>query len=181
MIGNDIVALSDRKTDPRFLERVFTKEEQQMILDHSEPSMALWILWAIKEAAFKALYKVDPNIRFTYKAFVVKENPWRCCYKDRVVYASVSVTSNYVHAISYLSQEDLPVIFTEIGFSESEQTESQAVRLLAQKMLEKMGYPRAEILNRPPQVYQNGKRVEELDISLSHDQQYLAVTIGLLR
>ena len=61
-LGNDIVDLVDRRHagkagDQRFLERVFTLEEQRTIRASQDPDHTLWILWASKEAAFKTISK----------------------------------------------------------------------------------------------------------------------------
>ncbi|WP_168194554.1 4'-phosphopantetheinyl transferase family protein [Antarcticibacterium arcticum] len=59
MIGNDIVdlRLAAVESDPmrqRFLDKVFTKREQAVIFNASKPLKQLWLLWTMKEAAYKA-------------------------------------------------------------------------------------------------------------------------------
>jgi hypothetical protein len=61
-LGNDIVDLADprhtgKAGDERFLQRVFSEEEQEDIRSSENPDRALWIRWAGKEAAFKTISK----------------------------------------------------------------------------------------------------------------------------
>lgn len=48
-----------KSEDARFIERVFTPGEAGLIFSAPEPDRALWSIWACKEAAFKALSKVE--------------------------------------------------------------------------------------------------------------------------
>ncbi|MBK5193381.1 MAG: 4-phosphopantetheinyl transferase family protein [Flavobacteriaceae bacterium] len=59
MIGNDIVdfntaALQSNWQRRGFLEKLFTKNEQSLILNSEFPERRLWLLWAMKEATYKA-------------------------------------------------------------------------------------------------------------------------------
>lgn len=66
-VGNDIVDLTDpanqgKSRDTRFLNRVFTGDEQRLIKGAARPDAVLWALWAAKEAAYKVVSKVYPAI-----------------------------------------------------------------------------------------------------------------------
>jgi phosphopantetheinyl transferase (holo-ACP synthase) len=56
--GNDIVHLlgekcANRYQDTRFLDKVFSSAEQEMILRCNAPNLMLWLCWSVKEAAYK--------------------------------------------------------------------------------------------------------------------------------
>jgi len=79
-LGNDIVNLSIERSklkhlDQRFLNRVFTTNEQN-IIQHakstSNKSKIFWAIWAAKEAAFKAYKKHHPKLIFSHRKFDVK-------------------------------------------------------------------------------------------------------------
>lgn len=58
MIGNDIVDLKQAAKDsnwqrPRFLDKVFTTKEQQLIFSAKNQHQLVWLLWSMKEAAYK--------------------------------------------------------------------------------------------------------------------------------
>jgi phosphopantetheinyl transferase (holo-ACP synthase) len=58
MIGNDIVDLSvasgtTRWNNQRFIEKVFTNNEQELIWESNDPFRTIWTLWSMKESAYK--------------------------------------------------------------------------------------------------------------------------------
>lgn len=58
MIGNDIVDLKQARQEsnwrrPRYLEKIFTREEQQLITAAEDADTMVWLLWSCKEAAYK--------------------------------------------------------------------------------------------------------------------------------
>ncbi|GAB2594757.1 4'-phosphopantetheinyl transferase family protein [Spirosoma areae] len=59
MIGNDIVDLAQAKQDsnwrrPGFLDKLFTVHEQQLIRSNTtNPDRMVWLLWSMKESAYK--------------------------------------------------------------------------------------------------------------------------------
>ncbi|WDF65884.1 4'-phosphopantetheinyl transferase superfamily protein [Flavobacterium sp. KACC 22763] len=67
MIGNDIIDLAQSRVESRwqrkgFIEKLFTKEEQQYIKDSEKPEIMVWLLWSMKEAAYK-IYNRQTKIR----------------------------------------------------------------------------------------------------------------------
>lgn len=67
MIGNDIVDLALARKESkwqrdRFLDKIFTKNEQQLILNDANPEIMVWNLWSRKEAAYK-IYNRETGIR----------------------------------------------------------------------------------------------------------------------
>ncbi len=76
-VGNDVVDLSnprvvDKHGDLRFLNRVFTPDEREVIKESVDPPLDLWGMWAAKEAAFKIVAKWSPTPPpFEHKAFAV--------------------------------------------------------------------------------------------------------------
>ncbi|RNL55493.1 4'-phosphopantetheinyl transferase family protein [Pedobacter jejuensis] len=58
MLGNDIVDLTLAKVQSNwkrkgFLEKIFTYDEQLCILKSKNPYLKVWLLWSMKEAAYK--------------------------------------------------------------------------------------------------------------------------------
>ena len=76
-VGNDVVDLTDprtlgRESDRRFLQRVFSPAEREIVASSSFPEREVWCLWAAKEAAYKVVSKVlgTPPV-FAHAAFGV--------------------------------------------------------------------------------------------------------------
>ncbi|MEX2571691.1 MAG: 4'-phosphopantetheinyl transferase superfamily protein [Gemmatimonadota bacterium] len=75
-IGNDLVDLrapeiAGKAEDERFTRRVLSDSEARCLLETAEPDLALWMIWAAKEAAFKAARKVVGEIPFAHRSFQV--------------------------------------------------------------------------------------------------------------
>lgn len=67
MIGNDIVDLALARKESnwkrnRFLDKIYTKNEQKMIFNSADPEIMVWNLWSRKEATYK-IYNRQTNIR----------------------------------------------------------------------------------------------------------------------
>ena len=59
MIGNDIVDLNEASKQSNwrrkgFLDKVFSPTEQKLLEEASDRNTAVWLLWSMKEAAYKA-------------------------------------------------------------------------------------------------------------------------------
>lgn len=58
MIGNDVVDILQARLDsnwrrPGLLQKIFTDDEQQCIIGSDDPEILIWLLWSMKEAAYK--------------------------------------------------------------------------------------------------------------------------------
>ena len=72
MIGNDIVDLKQAAKDsnwkrPRFLDKIFTQKEQSIILSSENNDQMIWLLWGMKEAAYKAYVRQFKHVFFNPK------------------------------------------------------------------------------------------------------------------
>ena len=58
MIGIDLVDLQQARQDSNwqrkgYLNKVFTSDEQELIYTYQDPNLMVWLLWSMKEAAYK--------------------------------------------------------------------------------------------------------------------------------
>ena len=77
MVGNDVVDLRDPDTDPSTLHpgfdtRVFCRSELESLELSRNPVCQRWSLWAAKEAAYKLVRKLRPQVVFSPSRFVVE-------------------------------------------------------------------------------------------------------------
>ena len=75
-IGDDVVDLGDAETGegaqhPHFDARVFAPCELEQMAAAKDPRHRRWVLWAAKEAAYKAARQMDPRVVFAPRRFVV--------------------------------------------------------------------------------------------------------------
>jgi phosphopantetheinyl transferase (holo-ACP synthase) len=79
--GNDIVSLDavnvTRTKQPRFYSKILSASEKEL---YQLPQFAIipfenfvWLLWSVKEAAFKYLQRLQPGLVFSPTKFIVKE------------------------------------------------------------------------------------------------------------
>ncbi len=108
MIGNDIVDLKYSASNwnrPRFLDKVFTKDEQALIFSSENEHETLWLLWSMKEAAYK-IYVQQFNERFFNPKRLVCElrsNNEGVVIVDKNTYFTKSIlTEDYVYTIARL-------------------------------------------------------------------------------
>lgn len=67
MVGNDVIDLAATRKESNwqrkgFLEKLFTFEEHELIRNHESPETMVWILWSMKEAAYK-VYNRQTKVR----------------------------------------------------------------------------------------------------------------------
>jgi phosphopantetheinyl transferase (holo-ACP synthase) len=166
LVGNDVVDLLGKGNvgkyeDWRFIERVFSSNEQKMIFNHSYPDAMLWALWGGKEAAYKVEKKFSPKVNFVPSAYAVNlyggckhseekrklsksvvyftgtvETPKRC------INIEIMVTSDFINCLGVYGepQGGKPIIWEIDDIYQKQQTgncndESLLVREAARKSL----------------------------------------------
>ncbi|HUH66212.1 MAG TPA: 4'-phosphopantetheinyl transferase superfamily protein, partial [Syntrophales bacterium] len=193
---------TEKSQDTRFVNRVFTRGEQELISRAENRDAMLWAIWAGKEAAYKAVSKNEPAATSVPRSYNVSLNPWEESFpvRDRVLKGSVNtpygdvtieiiITADYVHCIGgteAFDNGDRIVSHVERIDSHSEATprnESAFVRKsLGLRLSEHWNVSPENIEIRrvksfsgmePPVVLVNGKKAA-IDISLSHDGSFAA-------
>lgn len=165
-VGNDIVDLTQstakkKSRNIRFLNRVFTPDEQDFILSSSAafPELRLWSCWAAKEAAYKAISKACPDIPAISKLFPVSIDPeghedsgtedpkFQGLFFPRVSAGSVLTPAGkccirieyrhtYLHCLAFTHAPDTLSVFHHVHYLSSSfqgeaATDTEAVRLAA--------------------------------------------------
>ena len=122
-VGNDVVDLKDPENigkgrDDRFLGRVFTAGERELIASVLSHDTLLWSLWAAKEAAYKAVSRADPavcSIPHRYRVVLDAEEATRKIGRrtGKVItprgelFLEVAVSEEWVHALAAGTEEVL--------------------------------------------------------------------------
>jgi phosphopantetheinyl transferase (holo-ACP synthase) len=100
MIGNDIVDLDLARKESNwerkgFLDKIFSLEEQHLILNNSNPELMVWNLWSRKEAAYK-IYNRETGIDGYFPRRL------QCHYEDEI-YGTVSIDNFVFYTQSYIT------------------------------------------------------------------------------
>ena len=112
MIGNDIIDLQLARQESRwqrkgFLNKLFTAQEQEMILQAAVPETMVWLLWSCKEASYKIVNRRMPIRFYAPQQFVcltLEYNNTRaagtCWYEGQRHFFSSCLTENSIHTIA---------------------------------------------------------------------------------
>ena len=102
MIGNDIVDLQFAESTnwqrPRFLDKLFTQEEQYYIKTAQNPEQMVWQLWSAKETAYKIYTRLYPSRFYNPLAFKcdLDNNLWRVSFGDFSTNVSIQIEAHYI-------------------------------------------------------------------------------------
>ena len=184
MIGNDIIDLkiarTERKSDnSRFMDKVFTDDEKSLILNAHDPELHLWILWSMKEAAYKAHQRIHDLPR--------KLNPksYECKYSHQEISGEVKIgsseynidvliTSEYIHSTTSRG-ELLQMAFTNRQAS----TFNLLAEFLSRNSINKDEIELFKDLNGIPSIHLKNSS-KKLPFSLSHHGNFTAFAIPLI-
>ncbi|MDZ7615326.1 MAG: 4'-phosphopantetheinyl transferase superfamily protein [Flavobacteriaceae bacterium] len=133
MIGNDIVDLQVAKKESNwqrrgFLDKLFTNEEQELIKFSSDPFQMVWLLWTMKESAYKACLHQNYNRIFSPKS--IKINLISKCKATVIIhntmfYTQSEIKEELIHTIAS-SQKEADIILTDFFKLNNTAYEAQA-------------------------------------------------------
>lgn len=113
MIGNDVIDLSLAKIESNwqrkgFLKKLFSNDEQQLILEASNSFEMVWRLWSMKEAAYK-IFTQQHNMRFfapkKFECKLTQGFKGEVCYRGQQFHTSSIINTQYIFTKAGLSKE----------------------------------------------------------------------------
>lgn len=191
MVGNDVVDLGDRESQPetlhpRFDGRVFTVDELRLIHTRRSSNQMRWMLWACKESAFKLVKRRRPSTVFSPRAFEVEINgsgtAW-AHHHGSTVDIKIARHGGAIHAVAAWNRDEGHRIISGVGKSRA--NPSDAVRELACQHLARVFSCRSaeiEIASGPDRIPKLlvGGRESQRFISLSHHGRFVAFACSLV-
>ena len=180
----------------RFLKKILTDAESEMVQNAENPDKALWLLWSCKETAYKVIKKSHVDTAFLPRRWVVILKKTESVYSEgevkipetEAVYVRLFSDSYHIHCVGAdcLATLDNLICKVEIlpekGNKGNTDPSSFLRKCLARNLADCFNINLSDItINRlkekkelqPPHVYINGTK-SDIDISLSHDGQYVA-------
>ena len=136
MVGNDIIDIQLATSQsnwqrPRYLDKLFTTSEQELIRSSDNATHMVWRLWSMKEAAYKLYTQLNPS-RFynpkAFKCFIVDTSYVR--YKSFRCEVNTQHTKDYIISVARLDNRQ--PLFNVIEFREPSHT---AISLATQKQV----------------------------------------------
>jgi len=192
MLGNDIIDLGDPETrpgalHPRFDARVFTPGERAALACAAHPERLRWKLWAMKEAAYKCLKKLEPATCFSPNRFAVHfegERALRVHCAGRRLRVALWEEGDALHAIATDGSDPEQGVLralTALPAAAEPARASAAVRTLARDAAAAhLRCAPGELAfvseGRAPRLHRRGLPVD-LDLSLAHHGRFLAAAL----
>jgi phosphopantetheinyl transferase (holo-ACP synthase) len=200
-VGNDIVDLREpanagKSRDSRFLKKILTVAEIDFVQNAENHDKALWALWSCKETAYKVIKKKCVDAAFLPRQWTVILQKSESASLDgevkvpdaEVVYVRLFSHFRYVHCVGADHPADLDSLVCKVEVLPEKENEKRiAPSLFARKCLTlsiadffrlklsdiKINRVQDKSELQPPHVYIGGKK-SDIDISLSHDGQFVA-------
>jgi phosphopantetheinyl transferase (holo-ACP synthase) len=190
MIGNDIVDISLALTDSNwqrkgFLNKIFCESEQNIIKNSGYSAKMVWLLWSMKESAYK-IYTKQCAIRFfgpsKFQCNLTSENEGVVEINDYKYVTKSQLNKNYIHTIATL-KKDKKIISNcfKIGKSLYASQHYESYKSLKMLISVQCNLPIQElriIKNKIgiPKLYHNKVQLKT-DFSISHHGNYGAYSI----
>lgn len=190
MIGNDIVDLefakrNSRWQEQRFLDKLFTSEEQDFIRSDDQQFQNIWRLWTMKESVYKITSRAEGKIRFNptdFKCIVLDSNQGQVFYKNQSIATATTTDKNFIQTTACSNPQWISKLFQFSSLDyPTQHSESllQAIKAYAtyKNVVDKSV---AVIKNSTgiPQFYMNGHLQPE-QLSLTHHGYYGAFAISV--
>ncbi len=119
MIGNDIIDLQLAHEESNwqrkdFLDKIFTESEQEMIVSNEIPESMVWILWSMKESAYKIYHRLTGQRAYMPLFFQCSEPKHKSNHlvgkvtsKELLFFTKTFVTKDFIETIAVLERQDL--------------------------------------------------------------------------
>ncbi|WP_052184251.1 4'-phosphopantetheinyl transferase superfamily protein [Psychroserpens sp. Hel_I_66] len=179
MIGNDIVDLKYSPSNwkrPRFLDKVFTKNERSLILSSENEHQTIWLLWSMKEAAYKVHVQQFGERFFNPKRLVcelISEKNGLVKIEDNIYFTTSIITGDYLHTIAKLDKNKTSlssIFYIEIVSHDVQSNALKKALLKSVSKTEQLPIKDLEIkktVNGIPELFYEGYKLT-LSVSLTH-------------
>ena len=187
MIGNDVVDLRDPETyagsiHPRFDERVMAASERAWLAGRLTPDRDRWLLWAAKEAAYKAVRRMNPTHVFSPAELVVvldDEGMGTVTVGETVLDVVVRVIDDAVHAVASLAGTPRAAIVAECLRGSGSDPSAAARRLAIDVVAARAGRTETSVAmrGRLPELQSAGDAA--IPLSLAHHGEVVGFAVRL--
>ena len=197
MIGNDIIDRAQARRASNwqrkgFLDKLFTTEEQRLIQSASAPDAMVWLLWSMKESAYKLVVRETGRRFFSPTKLICQLDIFKSeSIGGRVFYGhpyqtTSSITEQYISTVAYSTNPFQAYTHAVIPF---ERTDYQYQHQLIRETLKQHYAARFSIVESRLQIQKNAVdvptlvindafgRIIERPVSLSHHGNYGAFVI----
>ncbi|TXD49931.1 4'-phosphopantetheinyl transferase superfamily protein [Polaribacter sp. IC073] len=176
-IGNDIVDLNLAETESNwqrkgFLEKQFTKKEQQEICEADTSFLTVWLFWSMKEAAYKC-YTQKVKKRFfaplKFECRLISNNEGVVLYEGNKYHTITSFNSFYIHTIAKETDDEIN-FFLNIDSSETIHSDFKKQLAVQTGILSEEIEKRKSVIGAP--LFYHQQKLLTKSCSISHHGNY---------
>lgn len=190
MIGNDIVDLNVASVESNwqrkgFLNKIFTEEEQRVILNSENSFQSVWLFWSMKESAYKIYIRKHKNRFFAPKKFICKlvSEVKGIVFIDQESYPTSSIIdTKYIFTQATMTNDaNLDNSHFKVKNKSHQDDSKKAYKQLKETVSKKLNIPIIELQLKKdkigiPKLYHNRTPLE-VSFSLSHHGKYGAYSL----
>lgn len=119
MVGNDLVDLEKAALDSNwkrkgYLEKICTLHEQQLIWQAKDPSLLFWVIWTMKESAYKIINRQRGIRSYSPSSLQCSKiviNPKGAAgtvnYQEETFHTTTEIKDHLIHSIAVLHPKEL--------------------------------------------------------------------------
>ena len=187
MVGNDVVDLKLAAQEsnwerPRFLNKLFTITEQKLIQEASNPFETVWLLWSMKESAYKIYMQQGASRIYAplkFECRLINDTDGSVTFSTNIYKTTSVISTDYIHTISFSEQMDVTIHVFPLKDSSAKAQRYETYRLLKCSIAKQrnIDFENLEIIKTAegiPQLYSKDSLLD-IFISLSHHGRYGAV------
>jgi phosphopantetheinyl transferase (holo-ACP synthase) len=191
--GNDIVDITTAAAESNwkrkdFLEKIFTEQEQQYLLNAATPAQMVWKLWSMKESAYK-IYTRQYGGRFfapqKLNCTLLNETIGQVIINNIAYQTFTSTTKDYIYSIAR-QEVNNKKDFYNCSFAMPQQHYSAQQKFIYEKLIvqyadmkngDKNNFEIIKEKNNIPFLFCKKEKIK-IPVSITHHGNYAAFTIN---
>lgn len=192
MIGNDLVDLKLAAKQSNwqrkgFLDKLFTPKEQGYILNSDNPFETVWLLWSMKESAYKAYLQMHNERFFAPKnltCHLISKNTGTVLINNVLFFTESEIGDAFIYTVAFTKNQDNNFLSDcfEFDRQDFETQHSQTYQKVLTAIAYKLKLPVAQLKIEKndqgiPQLIQ-GEMLLDYSFSMTHHGQFGAFCIG---
>ncbi len=180
MIGNDLVDLKLAAKQSNwqrkgFLDKLFTPIEQEYILNSDNPFKTVWLLWSMKESAYKAYLQMHNERFFAPKNFachLISKNTGIVLIKNTLFFTESEIGETFIYTVAFPKNHKNNFLSNcfEFEYSNFKNQQSQTYQKVLELFANELKLPVAQL-----KIKKNGQGVPQL----FHDEMLLDYSFSL--
>ena len=192
MIGNDLVDLKLAAKQSNwqrrgFLDKLFTPTEQEYILNSDNPFETVWLLWSMKESAYKVYLQMHNERFFAPKKLachLISKNKGTVLINNALFYTESEMGEAFIYTVAFSEKYNNKFLTDCFRFEHSdfETQHSHTYQKVLAAFANKLKLPVSQLKIKKngqgvPQLFQ-GKMLLNHSFSMTHHGQFGAFCIG---